>query len=372
MSRSVLEISIDRLSALSLVNVVPGAERFALHAFVRSSLRDALRQNVEANKIAGTRFARYWVNQAQRLHSIDGESRDAEVIERDAHNFDAAEEWLYETARGTKSGSARNDTAQLLSTLAEFLWRALVFSGRWDRCLDYCRHAHEFAAEANAWVRIANHAHNIAWIHLERRELAEAEIWLARGADAATRSGETGARFDSLRLRGVFLHLQDRFDEAYTVLGEALALAREVQVPNLIRQALDSMARAEIGGGSLAAAEAHLLEAIDLSKGPIFLMVPLGRLASLYATQGRWDEARKIAAQAVPLAMQLGRLDWIAGNEYVLALIHEADGDFQQAHASACRARAIFERLRRKHDGVKDLLERLQARQSGESTTAGD
>jgi tetratricopeptide (TPR) repeat protein len=372
LSRNVLEISIDRLSALSLVNVVPGAERFALHPFVRSSLRDALRRNVEANKIVGTRFARYWVVQAERLHAIAGEAKDAEVIEREAPNFDATEEWLYEIARGTTSVGDRNDTTQLLSTLARYLWRAMVFSGRWDRCLEYCRHAYEFAAEADAWFRIASHAHDIAWIHLERGEFAEVETWLARGADAATRSGESRARFNSLNLRGLLLHVQERFDEAFTVLEEALTLAREMRAPGLISQALDAAARAEIHGGRQAPAEAHLLEAIDVASGPVMLVAPLGRLAWLYASQGRWTEARKIAAQAEPLARQLGRLDWIAGNEYVLALIHEAAGDFQQSLASACRARAIFEKLRIKYKALETLLERLQARQSGESTTGNN
>ena len=67
LSRNALETTIDRLNALSLVDILAGQERYALHLHTRNFVRDELLANVNIARETAIRFARYWVEYAERF-----------------------------------------------------------------------------------------------------------------------------------------------------------------------------------------------------------------------------------------------------------------------------------------------------------------
>lgn len=60
LSRNALETTIDRLSALSLVDVLTGEERYALHPLTRAFVRDELLADAKVGSEIGMNFVRYW------------------------------------------------------------------------------------------------------------------------------------------------------------------------------------------------------------------------------------------------------------------------------------------------------------------------
>src|ERR1044072_1772120 len=99
LTRNALETTIDRLSALSLVDVLASEERYALHPLTRNFVRDELLSDAQISRDAGGRFAKYWVTYA-RQYGNSGEERykTFDRIEAEWPNLYATAEWLWQTA----------------------------------------------------------------------------------------------------------------------------------------------------------------------------------------------------------------------------------------------------------------------------------
>lgn len=67
LSRNALETTIDRLSALSLVDVLAGEERYALHPLTRAFVRDELLADADVAREIGMQFAKYWIGSLNQL-----------------------------------------------------------------------------------------------------------------------------------------------------------------------------------------------------------------------------------------------------------------------------------------------------------------
>src|SRR5205085_4132561 len=89
-SRNVLETTIDRLSALSLVDVLAGEERYALHPLTRNFVRDELMADEQLAHETGMRFAGYWVAYAHRFGDVNHATFN--LIEAEWSNLDASAE----------------------------------------------------------------------------------------------------------------------------------------------------------------------------------------------------------------------------------------------------------------------------------------
>ncbi len=99
LSRNALETTIDRLGALSLVDVLASEEHYALHPLTRNFVRDELQADAQIARETGTRFAGYWEAYAWRYGGDSNESyKTYDRLEVEWMNLDAAAEWLWQTA----------------------------------------------------------------------------------------------------------------------------------------------------------------------------------------------------------------------------------------------------------------------------------
>lgn len=129
LSRNALETTIDRLSALSLVDVLAGEERYALHPLTRAFVRDELL--ADANVVRETRmqFAQRWVNYAKQY---GGESYKTDQLKAEWMNLDTAAKWLWKVA-GVKGDSVQDKgAARMLIDLGNTLRLFLRSGGLWD------------------------------------------------------------------------------------------------------------------------------------------------------------------------------------------------------------------------------------------------
>jgi len=94
LSRNALETTIDRLSALSLVDVLAGEERYAMHPLTRVFVRSELLTDARLYDIR-MQFVRYWIEYLEQYGGTSDERYS--VYERYSlveGNIDAADEWM--------------------------------------------------------------------------------------------------------------------------------------------------------------------------------------------------------------------------------------------------------------------------------------
>lgn len=133
LSRTALETTIDRLSALSLIDVLAGEERYALHPLTSNFVRDELLSEEKLARAVGMSFADYWTAYAKRYGGREKEAYKTYIlIYSEWVNLDATAEWLWKAAGIGDERVADNDAAQMLSNLASDLADPLFYVGQWD------------------------------------------------------------------------------------------------------------------------------------------------------------------------------------------------------------------------------------------------
>jgi NB-ARC domain-containing protein len=205
LSRNALETTIDRLSALSLVDVLAGEERYALHPLTRNFVRDELLAEPNVAQDTGMRFARYWVAYAQRSGGGVENYKTFNLLEAEWPNLEAAAEWLGQRAavRGANVGDqqAARMLNDVVSALGQFLW----FGGRWDERVRLNSLAYEAMRATNEWSAAGYRASDAAWIYgpYARDLPGESGLWTERAVEAWTQGGGKHERAVGLRRRGL-------------------------------------------------------------------------------------------------------------------------------------------------------------------------
>ena len=363
LSRSALEATSDRLSALSLVDVLAGGERFALNPLTRQFVRDTLVADVEVTRELGERFAEYWVTYAEQ------HCRKSYVsyrhLEAEWPNLAAAASWLRHTMMADRDVPDR-DSARSVNALASSLSSFLFFSGRWDEQLELNAWAYEAMQKSANWSASGWRAHIQGWIYLERGDTDEAAHWLNRCDEAWSRAGRSQERVaDVIHLRGLIARERHDFEGARRLLGDTVMIYRDLRLDDDLSRVLISLGNLEKEVKAYEAAQRYLLESLEIEKkldSRTGMAVSVAALGDLAVERQRWDEARDLCEEALRLAREVCRQDLIAGVAYDLALVHESQGHPDLALSLAREALRIEGHLRGKELAKrKELAERLES-----------
>jgi hypothetical protein len=154
LSRNALETTIDRLSALSLVDVLASEDRYALQPLTRNFVRDELLADAQRARETGTRFAEYWIAYTQRYGGDSAESyKTYDRLEAEWMNLEATAEWLRPMAAVWAEAVDDKDIALKLNDLANALHKFLWFSGRWEASVQLNKRAYETMRALNEWSK---------------------------------------------------------------------------------------------------------------------------------------------------------------------------------------------------------------------------
>jgi hypothetical protein len=127
LSRTALERVLERLSALALVDVLTGAERYALHPLTRNFVSHDLLADPKTERAIGIRFALYWVDYAKRYGGGSNESyKTYDRLEAEWANLHAAADWLWEAAAVQGDMAVDKEAARMTVDLAPALSRFLL------------------------------------------------------------------------------------------------------------------------------------------------------------------------------------------------------------------------------------------------------
>lgn len=369
LSSNALETTVDRLTALSLVDILAGEERYALHPLTRNFVRDELLTDAKVTQSIGMRFAEYWVAYAQRYGGDSNNYETFDLLEAEWANIDAAAERLWQMA--LQDGEIRDKVAALrLNDLASALRTFFRFSGRWDERVQLSAQAYVVMRALSDWHWAGWRAHDVASIFYSRANTVEATIWADRCTDAWEHGGSEYERASGMRIRGLLAQQSNNLDAAERLHQEALMIYRRLKSDESVAEVLDSLGALERKREQYHAAERYYREALELAdkqgskEQQTNILVNLGLLARYRA---RWHEAREWYEKALPLAREIGRKELLASNLYGLAHAHEAQGTPDLALPLAQEALAIHERLEHRHLTVtRELVERLEKKLGGE------
>jgi hypothetical protein len=194
LSRTELETTIDRLSALSLIDIHAGQERYTLHPLTRNFVRNELLSDSALALDTGFRFALYWLAYAQRYGGTNNNAKTFNLIEAEFENLSAAAEWLWETAgvRNEKVGNEK--AARSLSDLVAVLHTPLFYRGLWEEGLRFKTRGYEAARGIGNWTAAGWHSHWAAWTCFNYGDLTEKQRRAGIRATYAWLSGSAAGR----------------------------------------------------------------------------------------------------------------------------------------------------------------------------------
>jgi hypothetical protein len=128
LSRNVLESTVDRLGALSLVDVLIGEERYAVHPLTRTFVRDELLADKNIAYETCMRFTQNWVNYTDKYGGSSRNYKHFNLLEREWMNLEAAANWLWGTANVENNSIGEESAARLFVRFTRSVERFLVSS----------------------------------------------------------------------------------------------------------------------------------------------------------------------------------------------------------------------------------------------------
>lgn len=370
LSRNALDTTVDRLGALSLVDILTGEERYALHPLTRNFVRGELLADAQISREIGMRFAEHWVAYAQRYGGEDKESyKTFDRLEVEWMNLDAAAEWLWQTAAVQGEEVGDEHAARRLSDLANALRQFLWFGGRWGERVELSAHAYEGMGALKEWSAAGWHASDVAWIFYTRDDTNEAAHWTDQSVQMWKRAGNKWDEATGIRMQGLLAKDRKDFDVAKRLFQDALAIYRDINSDENVAMVLNNLAELERLRQQYDVAESYYREALvmggKLASTEIQAYIS-GNLGLLALNRKRWTEARKWYEKELPLAQEVGRQDLIASAKRGVARVHEEEGHPDLALPLAQEALVIYERLRHgKLEDTLQLVKRLIEKVSG-------
>ncbi|HEV7889233.1 MAG TPA: tetratricopeptide repeat protein [Pyrinomonadaceae bacterium] len=367
LSRIALETTIDRLSALSLVDVLPdGEDRYDLHPLTRNFVRGELLADAQVAHETEMRFANYWVAYAQRYGGWGENYKTFHFFEAEWANLDASAERLWQIAEVRSDRIGDENAARKMNNLVSVLCSAdgpLFYLGRWDQSLQLSKYAHEAMCVLPDWSEAGWRAHEVAWIYYKRSRLDEAGYWADRCTEAWAHGGSKHEQATGTRLRGLVAQQREDYDTAERLLQDALTSWRDLKNDSWLASVLNSLGNLERRREHYDAAERYYREVLELCEKleSKERMTVYGSLGLLALDRERWAEAREWFEKELSLARGIGRQDLIAHAQSGLARVHEAEQQPAFALPLAQEALAVYERLyHRDLPATRKLVERLK------------
>jgi tetratricopeptide (TPR) repeat protein len=376
LSRTELETTIDRLSALSLIDVLAGEERYALHPLTRNFVRSELLVNEDLARETGMRFASYWLLYTQRHGGRFASYKGFNLIEAEWANIEAAAEWLWQIVGMDGEHVSDKVAARKLNEIAKALnGSSILFnSGQWNECVRLSEHAYESMRALGLRRDAGWRAQEIIWIHYHRADTAAADRWADLCDEAWMNSGSRLEQAALMRLRGLLRVQRGDYDGGVRLFQDALVIVRDLKLDDWVAVVLNDLGMAEHRRKHYEDAEAHYCEALKIHQQrdeTWWLPAVLGNLASVSLARERLAEAREFYEKELLLAREVRRQDLIADAQFGLACVYETDGQVTLALPLAQEALSIQERLRHKDlPETRELVTRLK-KAAGSHSPAG-
>ena len=361
LSRIALETTIDRLSALSLVDVHGGEERYALHPLTRTFVQSNLLTNETIARETGMRFAQYWNNYANSYGLRKYNT--FKQLDVEWSNLEIAANWLWRKVNLQGKLVEDNEFARVFNELTSALSEFLVLYGRWDELIELNSYAYKIMYKMNSWNSAGECAYNLATIYQKRGHDDEATFWVEHCVKAWSQSNSKVYQGVSARMRGVEAEKNRDYDTARSLYQDTLTIFRDLGKDEWIAGLLNDLGDLAHKVGDLKSAEQRYREGFELAEkiGDKSLQTYIAdSLGDLAWRQDQSEDAHVWFDHELKLAKDIGSLEGIANAKFGLALVQEDEGNLDMALSLAKEALKVYERLQyRNLAKVQKFVERL-------------
>jgi hypothetical protein len=360
LSRNALNMSLDRLDALSLL-ADAGEDRYALHPLTSRYAKEFLEEADEIKQ----RFAAYWLSYAERYGGSSHNYATFPKLDAEWKNLQKTLDNYWEQTAFNGEAVGNSNALRFINRLLDAL-RVYFYYSRWDELIQWSTRAYEALHATGDWRNAGEWAFDVAWVYVNRVETKSADRWAERCATAWEQAGIKKAK--AAHLRGLIAKLKGWYDPAESFYQRALATYQKANDDENISIILYELGNLEQERENYPAAEKHLLQSLVLAKkvkrvdGQASILNKLSRLA---IKRGNWKSAREWVEKSSPLAELTGMQDEIALNKYHMMKIHEYDGNLVLALSLAREALVAFERLRISDEDLeetRELIVRLEGK----------
>ena len=371
LSRIALQTSIDRLSALSLLDNPAGEERFGLHPLTRNFIRQGLLTDPQKAYQQGMQFAKYWEGYARQYGGNTTVSyKTYPKLEAEWSNLNAAANWLWETTRLEENGIHDKEASILYNNIVNSMAQGfLLKTGRWEDMLQWVTRAYQVVSTENNLTLVGERASEISWVYYNWGDYDNATLWADRCMEIALQSPGNYYHAKVLNAKGAIARLGKDLDESERYLKEALAIHQSRKDDVSVAVMLGNLGNAELDRDNLSMAEKYYKDALAISEKIDYATsksaVYFG-LGSVSYKRKDYSEARKYYEQALSLAKELSDQSHAAVCNHNIALTYEQQNEPAKGLPFALEALEIRRRI--KHPNYQttfDLVARLQSRIAG-------
>lgn len=225
--------------------------------------------------------------------------------------------------------------------------------------LELFRHPVEEELAKQARLQTAHLLTTVGNVLRTAEDFDDALAYYRQSLEAYEEEGSAVGRRGTLYNIGNIQFDKGLLEESQATFGEVLELAREAEDMYLVSLALTGLAGVELEVGRYGAAEAYLLEALELDRATRRRQGVLSNLIHLvktYRLTGQSDRALRMAEEARVLAQELGDRSLEAAVASEQSQLFKGVGDFRMALASLQRHVELREEIL-SQDRVRQLDE---------------
>jgi tetratricopeptide (TPR) repeat protein len=375
-SRNALETTIERLIALSLVNIIIGEERYALHPLTRVFVREEVLVDEAAAHEIGLRFAQCWLGYVKQYGGEEKESyKTYNQLDAEWANLDTAADWL---AHARSEYADNTELAEMLSDFAMSLMQFLQFRGRWDELIRLGIMGYDAASASGNWIAASSIASTCFEICSSRGLENYAEVWSTKTVAATKKMmGEMGVAFPKNKTRKMRKKatwtgksgqiITDSFNSLLKSI-RSVPGNREMKQKAIYRakQALihfyKAIGEAALAENNYSLANQNYHKALDLARksndkqNHQLITYKLGEIALAH---GHLKRARKWFDETLSLAQEIHNVVSIADAQYGLARVYKAEEQSELSLSLAQEALKVYERLQ--HGKLKETRKFMES-----------
>ncbi|MDO9301609.1 MAG: tetratricopeptide repeat protein [Anaerolineales bacterium] len=363
LSRNALETTIDRLSALSLVDVLAGEERYALHPLTRAFVRNELLIDANVAHEMGMRFAQYWLDYAIQYTVGYKGYQTFDRLEEQWSNLEAAVTWILQAIDEYGLALEAVKESDMALQFARRLARFMEYSGRWEEFIQLGSHTYEIASTIGDRKQAGWQAYRVAWILFKQGSTENASLWMQKCVKEWEQVDSKYEQAVAQGLQGLVAMQSKNYEDAEQFFQNTLSIYKELERNKDVTIVLNDLGELARAREDYRAAESYYTEALDLAmKQGLNVQIAYlsGNLGFAAISLERWDEAYQWFEQSLSFAQGVGRLDLVADAQYGLARVDEAKGHADLALPLAQSALKIYERLHHMDlAAARELVERL-------------
>lgn len=348
LSRNALESCIDRLNALSLVDLLSGKERYTLHPLTKGYVKSNLIIDKENATNLHINFCIQLSTYVVKYGGAFENYSTYDKLEEEWSNISFAINWLINVSENLDD-VAQDKIVRIANRLFDNVHKFLLYNGRWDDFVSMSRGVYNLNVKFDNLTAAGWYAYRTAWIYLPQRDVINSEIWAAKCKDAWKLDMNDKKRATINSLYANIADTKGDFETAKEAYENCLILYKKMGDKNGISITLKQLGSIARINRDYKLANHYLLESLSIARqnkdidGEAVCIITLGNLERDFCN---WNTAKKWYEEGLGLSKKLNAIEYLAYSEFGLAYVIAAEGQFDSSLILAKEALIKFELLK--------------------------